>query len=94
MKGRLSSAAGVKQAMAILAILAVVAAGGCLLDHDADGIGDEARDLCVAAVAAIVAPSVLVETLEVAWPMAATADSVSVTTPHLPDPPPKSLLLV
>lgn len=94
MKDRSSSAAGVKQAMAILAILTVMAVGGCLLDHDPDGIGDEARDLCVAAAAAIVAPPVLVVTLEVAWPMAATADSVSVATPHLPDPPPKSLLLV
>lgn len=94
MKGRLSSAAGVKQAMAILAILAVVAVGGCLLDHDADGISDEAMDLCVAAVAAIVAPTVLVMTLGVGWPISAIASSVSTITPHLPDPPPKSLLLV
>lgn len=78
----------------MLAILAVVAAGGCLLDRDADGTGDEAMDLCVAAVAAIVAVPVLVETLGVGWPISAIASSVSIVTPHLPDPPPKSLLLV
>lgn len=94
MKGRLSSAAGVKQAMAILAILAVVAVGGCLLDRDADGTGDEAMDLCVAAVAAIVALPVLVAILGVGWPMSAIANSVSIVIPPVPDPPPKFLLLV
>ena len=94
MKDRSSAAAGVKQGIAILAILAVVAVGWCLLDRDADGTGDEAMDLCVAAVAAIAAPAVLVVTLGVGWPISAIANSVSIVSPDLPDPPPKSLLFV
>ena len=94
MKGRSLSAVGVKHGAVMLAIVLAVAIGGCLLDRDADGIGDESLDLCVAAVAAIVTPPLLVVTVEVGWRVPAIASSVSIVTPHLPDPPPKSLLLV
>lgn len=80
--------------MAVFAVILIVAVGLCVFDHDNDGVGDEGFDLCVALVAAVATVEMLVIILAAGWSVLEVKSCVSPATPHLPDPPPKLLLLV
>jgi len=81
--------------MVILAVLLILPAGLlCLVDRDGDRTGDEMMDMCHALVAAIAAIDLIVVTVVTSGLVPTVVQSYWAVSPHLPDPPPKSPLLV
>lgn len=93
MGSRFPSAVGVKRGMVVLTVLLVLAGSLCLFDRDDDGLSGD-MDMCAALTAASFVVAVAVAPVQSDWPIAAVVLALRTATPHLPDPPPKPLLVI
>ena len=91
MGGGFLLAFGGKQGAAVFAVLLVLAVGFCLFDGDRDGMG-EGMDICATLITATIALAALAAPVESSWALSTVSFVVFTASPHLPDPPPKTLL--